>query len=237
MKNLLDSTEIGTIFLDNELNILRFTPQVTKLFNVIPSDVGRSITHIVSNFDYHGMENTIREVIEKLSAKEIEVKTKLEDWYNLRIMPYRTMDNFISGAVLTFSKITPVKGMQRKLHTLTSFVQVMVDALPDATLVLDKDLKVVIVNHRFFTLFQMHALDVKDQSFKKVLHEHFKTNKLDQLLLNTIHQVDEILIEHEYPGIGLKTFLVTLKPLATKDSMDDVALVLTFKDQNIEEVE
>jgi len=138
MKNLLDNTEIGTIFLDNQLNIVRFTPQVTKLFNVIPSDVGRSITHIVSNFDYPSLEDSIREVIEKLAGKELEVTTKKDEWYNLRIMPYRTMDNFISGAVVTFTKITPVKAMENRLIYLLDYAKGMINLTPDAAVVLDK---------------------------------------------------------------------------------------------------
>src|SRR5690606_949491 len=118
MKNLLDNTEIGTIFLDNILNILRYTPQVTKLFTVISSDVGRSITHIASNFEYLSIERAIKEVIEKLTGKELEVKTKKNEWYNMRIMPYRTLDNFISGAVLTFTKITPLKSLELKIESL-----------------------------------------------------------------------------------------------------------------------
>jgi len=97
MKNLLDNTETGTIFLDNKLDILRFTPQVNKLFNLISSDVGRSITHIVSTLSTPRLKKDITQVIETLSSKELQVRTKSGEWYNLRIMPYRTMDNFISG--------------------------------------------------------------------------------------------------------------------------------------------
>lgn len=107
MKNLLDSNEIGTIFLDNQLVILRYTPQLKALFNLIASDADRSITDIKFNFNLPDFKKVIVDVIETLVPKEIEVKTNKNVWYNLRIMPYRTMDNFISGAVLTFTNIVP----------------------------------------------------------------------------------------------------------------------------------
>jgi two-component system CheB/CheR fusion protein len=137
MKNLLDSTEIGTIFLDNKLDILRFTPQVRKLFNLIPTDVGRSITHIVTNINYPQLEEEIREVIERLTTKELEVQTKTGEWYNVRIMPYRTLDNFISGAVLTFSLITSYKLLQFKLNALQQYSADVVNAMREPALQLD----------------------------------------------------------------------------------------------------
>src|SRR5690606_21520856 len=129
-----------TIFLDNNLNILRFTPQVKKLFNLIPSDVGRSITHIVSNFD-RPLEEVIRKVIDRLISEEIEVKTKTNEWYSVRIMPYRTLENFISGAVITFTAITTYKQMAFKLSTLQQYSAGVVQALKEPALQLDQELR------------------------------------------------------------------------------------------------
>ncbi|MBS1503688.1 MAG: PAS domain-containing protein, partial [Bacteroidetes bacterium] len=134
MKNLLDNTEIGTIFLDTNMTILRFTPQVKKLFNVIPSDVGRSINDIVFNFDYPELEHDIHRVIETLAIKEVEVKTKSDEWYTLRIMPYRTMDNFINGAVLTFNKITSLKHLEYNLESLKDYALTIIETIKDPAL-------------------------------------------------------------------------------------------------------
>ncbi|HEY0175560.1 MAG TPA: PAS domain-containing protein, partial [Pedobacter sp.] len=226
MKNLLDNTEIGTIFLDNQLNILRFTPQVTKLFNVIPGDVGRSITHIVSNFDYPDLEESIREVIEKLTGKELEVSTKKNEWYNLRIMPYRTMDNFISGAVVTFTKITPVKAMENKLASLVGYANAIVNLLPDAAVVLDKEKKVLVVNNKFLQQFNLND-DMIEQSFLEIVRNKWRTTKLDELLLET--EDAETFIRHDFYGAGIKDVIVNIKHINYSHMKKDKISVVTFK--------
>jgi len=232
MKNLLDNTEIGTIFLDNQLNILRFTPQVTKLFNLIPVDIGRSITHIVSNFDYPSLEDAIKEVIEKLVGKELEVSTKKKEWYNLRIMPYRTMDNFISGAVVTFTKITPVKAMENKLMNLIVYTRSIINVLPDAAILLDKDRKVLVMNTKFLHQFNIKEEDVNEQSFMEIVHNKWKTNKLDTLLLETDEK--EIFIQHDFQGLGLRNIYVKSQPLNIGEDNNRSVMLVTFKNQNSE---
>lgn len=232
MKNLLDNTEIGTIFLDNQLNILRFTPQVTKLFNVIPGDVGRSITHIVSNFDYPSLEDSIKEVIEKLVGKELEVSTKKDEWYNLRIMPYRTMDNFISGAVVTFTKITPVKAMENKLKNLRSYAKSMISTLPDASVMLDKDGNMLVVNHKFLQQFHLKEEETIDYSLMEIVHNKWKTTKLDNLLKEK--DLAETFIRHDFPGLGLKDILVKIQPVLTPDGNNSFISLITFKNPNSE---
>jgi len=232
MKNLLDTTEIGTIFLDNQLNILRFTPQVTKLFNVIPSDVGRSITHIASNFDYPAIESAIMEVIERLNGKELEIKTKKEEWYNLRIMPYRTTDNFINGAVLTFTKITPVKALENKLGTLLSYVQMSVDALPEAALILDKDRKVLVSNAQFLKTFDLREFEINEHFFLEIVHNKWNTDKLDDLLLNG-PEFKEVYMQHHFQGLGTKKLVITARQLNSSDPQS--AIIVAFKAQDGEQ--
>jgi two-component system CheB/CheR fusion protein len=182
MKNLLDSTEIGTIFLDHQLEILRYTPQVKKLFNLIPSDVGRPIIHVVSNFDYPSIETDIREVIDSLSIKEIELRTKNKDWYKVRIMPYRTLDNFISGAVLTFTLITHYKEMEYQLQLLQKYTSGIISNMAEAAVQLDGELKVVTVNQAFFNLMDMKPRNLNGQPFLNIIHDHWKTNDTQELL-------------------------------------------------------
>jgi two-component system CheB/CheR fusion protein len=232
MKNLLDSTEIGTIFLDNHLNILRFTPQVTKLFNVIHSDIGRSITHIVSNFDYPAIEATIVEVIEKLSGKELEVRTRKNEWYNLRIMPYRTIDNFISGAVLTFTRITPVKALEDRLSTLLSYVRKSVNGINEATVLLDHEGKVLVVNKFFLTMFNLREFEIKEQLLMEFVHNRWNTKKLDTLLDG--YEDKEMYLQHEFRGLGVLKLMVGVSHLSMEESEKSGATIVTFKEQENE---
>lgn len=232
MKNLLDNTEIGTIFLDNQLNILRFTPQVTKLFNVIPGDIGRSITHIVSNFDYPFLEDSIKEVIERLVGKELEVSTKKNEWYNLRIMPYRTMDNFISGAVVTFTKITPFKAMENKLISLLNYARAIVDLMPDAAVIMDTDRKILVANSNFLQQFNLKEEAITEQSFMEIVHNKWKTSKLDNLLMEK--GPAETFIQHDFLGLGLRDMFVKIQPITQSETGIALLSMLTFKNQNSE---
>jgi two-component system CheB/CheR fusion protein len=107
MNNLLAGTGIGTIFVDNRMCIRRFTPAVTNVMNLIMSDIGRPVNHIVSNLvGYDRLMDDIQTVLKDLVPKEDEVRTKAGAWYLLRIQPYRTLENVIEGAVITFIDIT-----------------------------------------------------------------------------------------------------------------------------------
>ncbi|MBN1757665.1 MAG: PAS domain-containing protein [Chitinispirillaceae bacterium] len=115
MNNLLAGTGIGTIFVDSHLLIRRFTPAVTKLINLIQSDVGRPVNHVVSNLvGYDRLREDIQAVLDTLIPKEDEVQTGNGGWYLLRIQPYRTLENVIEGAVITFIDITKQHDVKRR---------------------------------------------------------------------------------------------------------------------------
>jgi two-component system CheB/CheR fusion protein len=118
--NLLSSIDIGTIFLDLDLHIRRFTPTVTRIYNFLPTDVGRPIGHFVSSLDYDHLVNDIRQVLHNLVPKAIEVQAKDGTWYLINIKPYRTLENVIDGAVITFVEISEQKqgDVLRRLGTV-----------------------------------------------------------------------------------------------------------------------
>jgi two-component system CheB/CheR fusion protein len=117
MNNLLAGTGIGTIFVDQQLCIQRFTPAVTQVINLIPGDVGRPVGQIVSNLkDYDQLVADVRAVLEDLNPKEIEAETQAGEWFLLRIRPYRTLENVIEGAVITLTNITELKRAQALLR-------------------------------------------------------------------------------------------------------------------------
>jgi two-component system CheB/CheR fusion protein len=120
MKNLLDSTEIATLFLDDELLVRRFTPQTTTIIKLIPSDVGRPITDIATALEYPGLVEDCQKVLRTLVFVENQVAARDKRWFAVRIMPYRTHDNRISGVVITFADITVTKKLEaaaKKSHS------------------------------------------------------------------------------------------------------------------------
>jgi two-component system CheB/CheR fusion protein len=181
MKNLLDATEIGTIFLNTDIEILRYTPQISKLFNILPIDVGRSLSHVVSNFDYELLERHIKEVIDRLSIVEIELKTKTAQWYRVRIMPYRTLDNFISGAVLTFTSITGFKGMEYELKVLKKYIAGVINTIEPAAVTLDENLDILNINREFAETFELTQDAASQLNFASYAESHWNIEVLQPL--------------------------------------------------------
>jgi two-component system CheB/CheR fusion protein len=116
MNNLLNSTEIITVFLDNDLHVRRFTPGADKIFKLIPGDVGRPLSDIVNDLFYPRMTEEAREVLRTLVFSEKQITTADGRWFSVRIMPYRTMDDVIGGVVITFSNITAAKALEAELR-------------------------------------------------------------------------------------------------------------------------
>ncbi len=167
MRNLLNSTEIATIFVDNDMRIRRFTPEAVEIINLIQSDIGRPLRHVVSNLRYDSMLTDLKWVIKKLVPKEAEVETRGGKWFNMRIIPYRTMDNRIDGAVLTFSSISDQKETQQELENLITegeisheLIRAVFDMNKSAMAVLDKDGTIIIANSEFTSLFRIDQNDL-----------------------------------------------------------------------------
>ena len=120
MENLLNSTDIVTVFLDGALRVRRFTRQATRIFKLIPGDVGRPLSDIVMELDYPDLQHDAEEVLRTLAFSDREVASGDGCWFQVKIMPYRTQENLIDGVVITCSDITPAKRLEAELRALGS---------------------------------------------------------------------------------------------------------------------
>jgi len=121
MKNLLNSTDIATIFLDNALHVRRFTTQATRLFKLIPGDIGRPLSDIVTNLTYPNLEIDAEQVLSTLAFSDREIDTTDGRWFQVKIMPYRTLENVIDGVVMTFNDISRAKILEKELRAVGKF--------------------------------------------------------------------------------------------------------------------
>ena len=128
MDNLLNSTNVHTIFLDRKLNIRRFTPGIANTFNLIPQDVGRRLDTFTHNIRYDRLLEKVKIVVEEKESIEREVQDKHGNWYLLRILPYTTRGQ-VDGAVLTLIDITSLKQAESKLAELSEIVEHSDDAI------------------------------------------------------------------------------------------------------------
>ena len=178
MKNLLDSTDIATLFLGEDLSIKRFTAAARRLVALRSSDVGRPLSELATNLAYDNLADDAEEVLESLTPKEVEVRTTQGHWYILRIMPYRTTQNVIRGLVCTFRDHEQAKGMEERADYFRDIVQ----AVPDPLVVLDEDLFVVSANRGFYTLSGLDAEDVEGAEFLALNQGAWNDPQLRQLL-------------------------------------------------------
>ncbi len=116
LANLLSSTDVATVFLDTRFRVKRFTPQVTRLLNVIPADVGRPIGHITQNLVDADLLGDAQTVLRRLAPVRREVRGKDGASYVMRVLPYRTTDNVIEGVVITFSDVSDLAAQKAKLR-------------------------------------------------------------------------------------------------------------------------
>lgn len=131
LKNFLESTQIATIFLDNELRITNHTPAVTEIFHLIETDAGRPISHIKSRIAYEELQDDARRVLRTLSVVEREITNSTTGaQYLVRVLPYRSVDNFIAGVVITFVDITERKRAEERQRASERRLLALVEGIP-----------------------------------------------------------------------------------------------------------
>jgi two-component system CheB/CheR fusion protein len=165
INNLLAGTGIATVFVDNQLRILRFTPTATRIINLISSDIGRPVGHIVSNLrDYDSLVTDAKAVLDTLIPKEVEVKSRTGAWYTMRILPYRTMDNVIEGVVINFIDITEMKETRESLRETNAYLNSLFDYGNIPIIVWDRQLRITRFNRAFEILTGRTAGEVRGRT-------------------------------------------------------------------------
>jgi two-component system CheB/CheR fusion protein len=116
MQNLLNSTDIATLFLDKDLNVRRFTEQIARVVHLRGADVGRPLSELATTLLYPDMHTDVKETLRTLAFSEKQIATSDGLWFTVRIMPYRTLANVIEGVVITFVDITVAKQLESRLR-------------------------------------------------------------------------------------------------------------------------
>jgi two-component system CheB/CheR fusion protein len=182
MNNLLAGTGVGTVFVDFQLRLLRFTPAASSIINLIVSDVGRPVAHIVSNLvGYDSLVADIKAVLANLVPIEREVQTEEGRWYTLRIQPYRTLENVIEGAVISFVDITEIVRVREELHKANDLLRlaVVVRDSHDAITVQDLNGKTLAWNPGAVRLYGWSEV----QALQMNVHERIPESKREGALV------------------------------------------------------
>jgi two-component system CheB/CheR fusion protein len=139
LQNLIASTEIPVLFVDRGLRLMRYTPQARSIFNVIASDIGRPLMDITHRVEYADLQQDVESVLDSLRMVEREIRGDNERWYIARILPYRTTEDRIGGAVITFIDTTARKAADERVRRSEEWLRLVVDSVQDyAILTLDR---------------------------------------------------------------------------------------------------
>ncbi|RPI76341.1 MAG: PAS domain S-box protein, partial [Ignavibacteriales bacterium] len=235
MKNLLDGIDIPTIFLDNNLLIKRFTFNATKVVNLISSDIGRPIKHIATNLKYEKLVEDASEVLRSLNFKEIEVQTKDDLWYQMRILPYRTTSNMIDGVVITLTNITQLKKAYGEITKLNQDIQVardfsnnIVETLRDSLLILDDKLKVLSANRSFYKIFNTTSENTIGKFIYELEDKNWDIPELKKLLEDIIPKesfFEAFEVEYNFKKGGRKKLLLNAREIFQGDKESKLILL------------
>ncbi len=205
MKNLLDNTRIGTIFLDHNMYIKGFTPEALQVYRLVTLDIGRALNDIKSNIVDDGLLADAQTVLKSLVPLEREVRTVKGDCYLARIQPYRTLDNVIEGVVLTFTDITNRVAAEVAEVTARKLAEGIVDTVREPLIVLNGELKVISASRSFYIDFDTEPKDTVGRQIYELGNHQWDIPKLRELLETILpHNAgfEGYLVEHDFPNIG-----------------------------------
>ncbi|MFP4048747.1 MAG: CheR family methyltransferase [Desulfovermiculus sp.] len=239
INNLLNSTQIATVFVDNNLQVKRFSKEATKVIHLIRSDIGRPLEHQSTKLENVDLARDIKEVLDKLSPVGKEVQTSDATWYMLRIMPYRTRDNRIHGAVIIFQDIDDQKKIQEKLRQVNEqFEQAwhltrrVFDMNPSPLAVLDDQARVIIANTSLCQVLGLPMDKIEGQKFFS-LNRIEEKNKDLQHKLNAALEGDQNFETRAFKldsSEGGKTYTIQGSIIGQEEGKRPYRILLQFKE-------
>jgi two-component system, chemotaxis family, CheB/CheR fusion protein len=226
MQNLLNSTDIATVFLDNDLNVKRYTDQTRDLIRLIQSDIGRPVGDLVSHLKYQTLVRDCREVLDTLVSKELEVETTDGAWYLLRIRPYRTGKNVIDGLVVTFVNITKPKAAR-------AFAESIVDTVHAPLVVLDPELRIVSCNRAFHAVFGTTPESVRGVRLDELDGRQWNLPELRrrlQVVLPENRPLEDFELKVQVPARGERHFVLNARRLEHTAGASEQLILLAIED-------
>ncbi|MDJ1482524.1 CheR family methyltransferase [Cytophagaceae bacterium YF14B1] len=225
MANLLNSSDIATIFLNQKLEIKRFTNRATKIVNLIQSDIGRPVAHISTNLNYNHITRDAKEVLDLLQPKELQVEAKNGQWYAMRINPYRTLDNFIGGVVISFIDISTLKQLEKAAIRLAENI---VQTIRYPMVVLDSSFRIVSVNYSFLQLFSLSEPHVSGQVIFTIGNGVLSIPALRELLEELPRhetQFNNQVLNYTFDGVGTKNIVINSHRIVQEETSAELIVI------------
>lgn len=175
------------------------------IISLLPSDVGRPLAHFASNLRYEHLLRDAQQVLDRLTTVEANIQTTRGEWFTMCILPYRSIDNYISGAVLTFTEVTALKQLEAQLQETARFADSLQEAVPQLSVALDGALRVRLANHAFAEAFGLVAAEIRGQPLAALSGGAWNQPALLAQPLDPTHpqdQFDGLALTADFVGLG-----------------------------------
>ncbi len=232
IRNLFDSTKIATLFLDTRLCVKRFTPEMTKIIDLVPEDIGRPLSHFRTRLVDENLVQNTQEVLDTLIPEQNEIRSIDGRWYLMRMTPYRAASNVIAGVVISFIDITERKQFEVAAEKAREFAEGVVETVREPLVVLDRDLTVVSANLSFYRRFNLAPKLAQRRSLFELNKRQWDVPELRGLLEKVIpedHAFDDFTVEQDIPGLGRTIQLLSGRRIR-RGAIDTDLILLAFED-------
>ncbi len=242
LKNFLNNTDIGMVFLDKEYKIRKYTPAVTEVINIMEMDVGRPIEHITRNIEEHEFMEDIRRVLINLAPVEKEISTKEGKWFHMKILPYRTVNNVVEGIVITFLDIDEKKKFEDKLKKERNLLVRILENSPVGKTMVNKEGKIVFANQKAAEIFGISREEILKRGFGdrgwKITDFEGKEIPVEELPFSKIMQTSGSLYDYKHtikkPDGTTIYLLINGSPLFTETDGEVDGAVFSIQKTEVE---
>lgn len=225
---LIRSVNIPIIIVSPDLRIVRYTPGMDKLINLIQSDVGRSLRDIMPNIEIPNFIDTITNVIETGKSHVITLQNREGHWYSMRIHPYRVEEHKIGGAVIAFVDIDKLKKGLEEANAAQKYAEAIIEAVRYPMLVLDKGLRVTSCNGAFLRVFQVTEKETVGNLLYRLGNGQWGVPQLRAKLEEVTTQgamFDDLVITHEFPSIGNRSMRISGRQIPSGEDAEPLVLM------------
>jgi len=220
LKNFLSAVTVAVVMVDQELRVRRFNVAAEKLMELGAVDVGRPVAHLRGQIASPRLEDQIKSVIETLHATSEEVQGVNGRWYSISVRPYRTLDERIAGAVITFQDIDALKRALEASEEAREYAESLIETVREPLVVLDSDLRIQRATAAFYEAFLVSHEETEGRYLYDLGNGQWNQNRLRELIGAALFKNEpfqDFEVEHDFPHIGRRTMRLNGRRIPRRD--------------------
>lgn len=228
LKNLLSAVTVAIVMVDQDLRIRRFNAAAEKLLELSVIDIGRPVGHLRGRIETPRLEAQVRRVLETLTPVGDEVQGADARWYSIAVRPYRTLDDRIAGAVITFQDIDLLKRGLEASEEARQYAEALIETVRQPLVVLDADLRVLRATTAFYEIFMVSREETEGRLMYDLGSGQWNLPRLRELLGNALFRSEpfhDFEVEHDFPHIGRRTMRLSARRIPGPDSEQRIVLL------------